>query len=721
MALMEAEEIRAQLERVLSSAIFADAGRAQKFLRFVVEVALAGRHDEIKESVIGVEVLGRTASFDPRNDPIVRVEAGRLRSRLLSYYQSEGAADTVLIDLPKGGYVPQFQKRPALPAPTSIPPPGEAAVRPVKTPIASTWGLLAVACALCVLLLLGATWVYLNRTPAREPMRLSVLPPEGAVLSASAISPDGRYLAFSATTGKTSRVWIRALDSVEAKVLPGTEEAAYPFWSPDSKWIAFFSAGKLKKIPVSGGPAQAVCNTQAGFGGTWGSQNVIAFAQRPAGTIFQVPADGGTPRPVTTLDAARGELAHEFPSFLPDGRHFLYSVTSRGPGESTLRAGSLDGRESKFLLNADLGAAYAPAWAGHPGALLFAYRGALRSQAFDAEHLELRGSAVQLAGEVRYVAARADLSAAANGVFAYWGNSEVDRQLTWFDRNGKALAAVGPPNSYFSVRLSPDEKRLAIEAVDAAAGRSEIWIMDLNRGSLSRIGAQAVEAFAPIWSPDGSEVAFSAETSSGMNLMRQRLDQLSAAPLLEMPGVKIPTDWSADGKFVAYSSPWPEYLTLNAWVMPVRNSGNDKPRRYTNGGHNDGDAAFSPGLSADSSRWIAYTSDETGQDEVYVKTFPAGDRQWQVSPAGGWMPQWRHDGRELFYLTPDSKLMAVDISAGPNFASGTPHALFETTIVRTSYPVLPGIEYAVSRDGQRFLVNSALRKNLFQTITVVFT
>jgi Tol biopolymer transport system component len=430
--------------------------------------------------------------------------------------------------------------------------------------------------------------------------------------------------------------------------------------------------------------------------------------------LYQVPAAGGTPKVVATVDPSRGEIAYLFPHFLPDGRHFLYSVMNREPGEAAVRASSLDGGNSKFLLNADLGAAYA----GHTGSLIFAYHGALMSQPFDVQRLQLTGAASQIAPVVRHLAMRADFSASSNGVIAYQGNSEKDRQLTWFDRKGKELGTAGPRNNYRSFSLSPDEKRLAIEADDPASGRAELWIMDLQRGSMSRIGAQALGGLAPVWSPDGSEIAFSAITASGMYLWRQAADQLDAAPLLELAGPKTASDWSADGKFLAYTAAWPEFQSLGIWVMPARGSGKDKGHAYSTGPF-ECCAVFSPSLSADGPRWMAYSSNATGQEEVYVKGLPAGDRQWQVSTGGGRLPHWRQDGRELFYLAPDTKLMAVDIPTGANFAAGTPRALFETTIVPFSYPTLPGNSYAVSRDGQRFLVNYAIRKTAPESITVV--
>ena len=701
---MEADRIRTQLDRILASSTFADAERARRFLRFVVELALAGRNDEIKESVVAVEVLGRAASFDPRMDPIVRVEAGRLRTRLSSYYQSEGTSDPVIIDLPKGGYVPHFEERPSS-QPATMPRPKSARRQ----------ALIAVSAALSGVLAFWAISSYSHSAPPLpEPVRLSVLPPEGSELKNMTISPDGRYLAFTATSEKVTRLWIRKLESLDARALPGTEGAAFPFWSPDSQSVAFFSFPQLRKIRAAGGPSQAICATDAGFGGTWGSQGVIVFGQRPGGTLFQVPAAGGTPKPVTTLDRAHGEIVQFSPYFLPDGRHFLYSAVNRMPTVSSVRVSSLDSHDAKLVVNADVGAVYAPPYAGHAGSLLFSYHGALMSQPFDTERLELSGAASQIAPNVRHLG-RTEVSVSSNGVIAYQGNSEKDRQLTWFDRNGREIGTAGSRNDYNNVSLSPDEKRLAIEACDPYSGRCEIWIMDLQRGSLSRIGTQAEEGFAPVWSPDGSEIVFSAESSSLITLMRQAVDKPNAVPFLGLGGVVVSSDWSADGKFVAYTR---LQVEGGIWVKPTGGNTGDRGRWYSRADH-ECCAAFSPILSVEGPRWMAYTSDETGQNEVYVKTFPAGDRKWQVSNGGGWQPQWRQDGREIFYLALDGKLMASDVVAGPNFASGAPQTLFDTTSLPSPAPKLPEKTYAVDKAGQRFLVNCALRKSAPGSITIL--
>ncbi len=692
---MQSEQVRAQLNCILGSATFAEAERACKFLRFVVELALAGREEEIKEGVVAVEVLGRRSSFDSRTDPIVRVEAGRLRTRLLAYYQSEGLQDPVLIDLPKGGYVPQFHER-SSPRQNSI---------PNKTSL-RVWSLGSAA----LLILLVVWWLLPAAAPRQPALRLSVIPPPDSDVRSTAISPDGKYLAFTATSGKLTRLWIRALDSSGAQPLVGTENAAYPFWSPDSKSIGFFDR-TLKTIPISGGPARIVCETQAVFGGSWGRHGVIVFAQRPSGTVFQVRETGGTPRAITVVDRARGEIAHMFPYFLPDGVHFLYSVINLAPVQAALRVGSTDSPESSFLMNADLGAIYSPPFDKHTGAILFAYHGALMSQPFNAKSLKLTGAASQIAPEVRHVMLRPDISVSSEGTLAYQPNSEKIRQLIWFDRNGRELTKGGAPNNYASISLSPDEEHLAVEASDTTSGRAEIWIMDLKRGTLSKMGRNIEEAYTPIWSPDGSEIVFAAATNSVMTLARQRVDRLNAEFLPGPRGVLIASDWSADGKFLAYSRFQSEQ---GVWIRSAAESASDSGHPYSMDAPDlyspECCAAFSPTTSARGPQLMAYSSLETGQIEVYVKNLPAGDHKWQVSTGGGWQPHWRADGQELFYLALDGKLMAADILPGREFHCRAPKPLFDTNILPFTYPMLPGNLYAVSRDGDRVLVNYSPRR-----------
>ena len=356
---MEPTRVSAQLNRILSSVTFLDAERARSFLRFVVERALNGGAGEIKESVIAVEVLGRNSSFDSKTDPIVRVEATRLRNRLRDYYAREGAADDVFICVPKGGYVPEFseRQRPAL-------------------------------------------------LPNEDVLRLSLLPPKSAVFDSFVIAPDARKIAFTAYLNGQMMLWVRDLDTLDAKALPGTATAAMPFWSPDSRSIAFFTPSKLKVIQVSGGPCRDLADVVVGKGGTWNRDGIIVFCPRPVGPLHQIPAGGGTARPVTSLDAARAEIFHGFPQFLPDGRRFLYLAACSRPGESSIRVGSVDSDVSKLLVSAETSASYAPLFGtprlgGRSGCLLFICHQSLLAQALDPQTLELRGEPETVAAEVR--------------------------------------------------------------------------------------------------------------------------------------------------------------------------------------------------------------------------------------------------------------------------------------------------------------------------------
>lgn len=704
---MHAERVREQLKRLLSSRSFADAERGSRFLRFVVDATLEGRTGEIKESVIGVEVLGRSPSFDPKTDPIVRVEAGRLRSRLNTYYQNEGKADPVLISLPKGGYVPQFSEHKS----------------GTKVQLTRYPAILLIAGAMLGFAASALLLFYSrNTSEPTDVLRLSILPPRGAVIEHSAISPDGRRIAFSAVSAGKLQLWIRQLDSLEATPLPGTEDAAYPFWSPDGRTLGFVARTTLKKIEISGGPAQTLCNIGPFRGGAWGSAGVIVYGPHPLGVLYQIPASGGTSRPVTALDPARGEIAHEFPHFLPDGRHFLYFAVSSRPGESSIRVGSLGSMDSKFLVNADASAAYAPGLAGNRGFLLFVYGGALLAQPFDPRALELGGERLVVVPKIPYRIGHADFSVSASGVLAYRAGTLADRQLAWFTREGRLIGTVGPPNDYYAWSLSPDERRLAFMQSDPSGAGSAIWTRELATGASARLTTASAVAFTPVWSPDSSEVLFTTGTERDMSLQRQAVHARVSVDVLESQGPKFLSDWSSNGRFVAYFTPWPEWKKLNLFFADItRPSGKENPWRAWSSDYSEASGSFSPSdAAAGVPRWIAYTSDETGHDEVYVRNFPAGDRKWLISTAGGWMPHWRPDGKELFYLTLDGILTAVGVKEGSRFASGSPHPLFQTGIPPWSGPPeVPTSAYAVSRDGRHFLINGAVDPTTALPLTVV--
>ena len=670
---MDAKQVRLQLDRILASAAFAESERASCFLRFVVERKLEGLAHEIKESVIAIEVLGRTPSFDSKSDPIVRVEAGRLRDRLNAYYEAEGGADPVLISLPKGRYVPEFTER-----------------RPWEA----------------------------SRSAV---LRLSILPPENTSFESFAVSPDGRKLAFTAPLNGRMMLWIRALDSLEVRPLAGTDNADWPFWSPDSLSIAFFARNKLKVAGIGGGPARDIADILVGLGGAWNAEGVILFCPRPIGVLYKVSPAGGVAAPVTSLDESRAEVSHGFPQFLPDGRHFLYLAASSRPGDSSIRAGSLDSTSSKVLLSADTGAAYAPTLRGHPASLLFAHDGALMAQAFDCGTLELSGERTVIVPEVRYQRwHQARFSVSANGILLYQSGSAENRQFAWFDRQGRSHSTIGPRNDYISFSLSPNERYVAVNRFDDQdTVYPTIWVLDLSReGAVFRFTDPDVAQanFNPVWSPDSKEIVFSRGDDRRMRLFRQALSGGTAKLVLDTEGPKFPTDWSSDGRFVSYSSQAPDYRHLHIWLVELDVP---EPRSFLQHSHEESSAQFSPADGGEAPRWLAYTSHETGRYEVYVRDYPGGQHKWQISSQGGFQPHWRHDGRELFYLTLDGKLMSVAVTISPTFEFESPAPLFLTGLHFLPQYRTWMNQYAVSRDGQRFLLNLWLPEAAQGPITAV--
>jgi eukaryotic-like serine/threonine-protein kinase len=573
---------------------------------------------------------------------------------------------------------------------------------------------------LLILLAGSATYSYFRRHSIAAAIRMSFLPPAGSVIKAFAVSPDGRYVTFTANSQGKFVLWLRTIDSLTPQLLPGTDGAAYPFWSPDGRSIAFFTPGKLKRIEIPGGPAQTICDAADGRGGSWNSDDVIVFAGGPNGPLFQVKAGGGLPAPVTRIDPANHETAHLFPQFLPDGHRFLYLAAGAGMGEPAVRAGSLDSMESHFIARADAPAVYIAPAQGALGSLLFGDRGALISQAFDVQTLQLRGDRTLVAPASPHTFGWLNAAVSASGTLAYRGATGKERQITWYDRTGKALETIGKRNSYYAWNLSPDQTRLAMADQEPAFEAAPLWTMDLAKGSPSRLTMTVGRMFYPVWSPDGTGILFSRENGEGMSIERHALNGNSLIPLLKSSGPMFPTDWSADGRFVTYFTASPDLTQLKLWVAAVPANGVEpKPRALSPATANETSGAFSPTVSKEGPRWIAYTSDESGRPEIYVKNFPAGDHKWKISTHGGWMPHWRQDGQELFYLAMGGSLMAVEIAESPDFTVGVPNELFRTTIPPPDYPDVPVNEYAVSHDGQRFLVNDVVDATGVKPITIL--
>jgi Tol biopolymer transport system component len=562
----------------------------------------------------------------------------------------------------------------------------------------STAGLWMAATVVLALIALALAVVQVRRAPAQaSAIRYTVAPPPGTTFYDFAdpfkVSPDGGRFAFVTLSpqGK-SQLYVQSLDALAAQPLGGTEGAVAPFWSPDSRSLAFFAEGKLKAVDLSGEAVRTICDMPGGFGGAWNAAGVIVIAPGPeGGGLSRVAASGGPRTPVTTLDATRKESAHWWPSFLPDGDHFLYYVRSARPEDTGVYAGSLSSKTATRVLSVDSNATYA---SGH---LLFARQGTLWAQPFDPARLRLGGDPKMVTpGVWRFAGdSNADFSASETGVLAFRTVTHVTTQPTWYDRTGKPLGTVSDPGEYVHLALSPDETRVALERLDPKTGDGVIWIHDVGRNISSRFTFDPTWSWSPIWSPDGTRVAYASAPGSPA-LFVKPAGGGTQERLADMQGLSQPNDWSADGRLVIYSSQIPG-ATRDIWAQPV--SGGDRkafPVMQTE--FNEGEAHMSP-----DGRWLAYSSNESGRLEVYVRSFQASALKRSISASGGSQPVWRRDGGELFYLTDDGSVMSVAVTAGATFESAAPQLLFRAPI-QWGWAGLWRSVYAATADGRRFLI-----------------
>jgi Tol biopolymer transport system component len=582
----------------------------------------------------------------------------------------------------------------------------------------AVWIAAAVA-AIILSFFVGMRW---RTSTAADVARFEIYPPErsdwsGAVYATIpvpqfALSPDGREIVFVAPAPDSSpMLWLRAMGDVTPRVLPGTENAQDPFWSPDGRWVGFFADGGLKKTPGGGGPVQLVAEGVADSrGGSWGPDDTILFATSSS-TIFRVSAGGGTISPVTRRDASRQEGAHRWPYFLPDGRHFVYTVLGGG-AERGLYAGSLDGNMKKFLLRvrSDTNAFYAS-----PGYLLFVDGDTLLGQAFDAARLELMGQPFTVAERVgRSTAYNSAVSVSSTGALAYSGLLLRLGRLTWFDRAGKPAESVGSEGDYTDFRLSPDDQRLATSIVDPKFGAPDIWITELTRGGPLRLTFDpAIDATA-VWSPDGAQILFRTFRRGLVDFyLKSAAGGGGEAPAMLQEALRsagvdsntlVPTDWSPDGRHVIFSVAPSSY---GLWLLPL--AGEKKPVSFL-----PSPGAMHANFSRDG-KLVAYTSNESGKNEVYVQTVPLSDRKSQVSIDGGYEPRWGRDVNELYYLSEDRKLMVVSVGAGPSF--GAPKVLFQTRVPAGVSPFRTN--YVPTRNGERFLIKTQGSEPMPNPITVV--
>ena len=554
-----------------------------------------------------------------------------------------------------------------------------------------------------------------------EPFRFQILPPENGVFdNYLALSPDGRRLTFT-SKGADGRVrlWVRNMDTLESRALAGTENASSPFWSPDSHFLAYVDGSKLKRIDILGGPPQVICEVPGLAGqGAWNSDDVIVFGQRATGTLWRVPAAGGLPSRLTSADQ---KVVHGFPSFLPDNKHFIYTkVPTQGydGGNSTggVYVGSLDAKPeqqmSKKLLSSTFNTVYVRN-ADEPSGRLLSYQdGTLMAQTFDLNHLELIGEPVPIAEQIgQAFRAYGFFTASANGVLAFRGGSEGVVRLTWFDRQGKVLGTMSESANIYWPSISPDGDTVAFDRRNPQTGLRDIWLHDLARDSDSRFTfGPGVNQF-PVWSPDNKYIAFQAGRDQLPNVYVKAIRGATLEQVVDPSAhSKRPDDWSRDGRYIIEQVSDPK-TKEDIWVLPM--FGDHKPFPYLQTEFNEIRAKLSP-----NGQWLAYVSDETKQTEVYVQTFPTPGRKWQISTKGGTLPVWSRDGRELFFIGADRKLMAVDFRNGPASA-GVPTPLFDTRFdmgLGVGNDMNPW--YDVSRDG-RFLIPSQSEQIGSAPITVV--
>jgi len=575
-------------------------------------------------------------------------------------------------------------------------------------------GILAVAA-----IAFAVAYLQTQRAP-QVSVRSYILPPEkstflltGNESGPPVLSPDGLRIAFVAKNADGKQVlWVRPLNSAVAQPMAGTDNATYPFWSADSRYVAFFAGGKLNKVEASGGPPQALCDASAGRGGSWSERGVIVFAPEATGGLMRVDAAGGTRVPLTTPDPK--ETSHRWPVFLPDGKHFVYFAHGTSSAEDGIYLAALDSNERKLLLRNDSNAIYAA-----PGYLLFVRSNTLMAQRFNPRTLVLENEAKPIAD---HVAVNTDtwksiVTASTNGELLYQhGAAGGGSQLVWYDAAGKPGEPVLPENAdYDEPALSPDASKLAVALESKGVG--DIWVVDLARHNKTRLTFGPQYSTWPVWWPDGKSIVYSnGATSSGDSIYRQNADGSgSKEKLLETPGISsLPFSVSTDGRYLAYMRRDPKSKTsYDIWVLPMfpNQSGERKPIPVVATDFSDVTPSFSP-----DGKWLAYANDETGRYEVYVQPFPSGAGRWQVSTSGGSRPQWRKDGKEMYFFSTDQQqVMAVDIKQnGGSLQLGTPQVLLKATTV--SGPQGP---YTVSADGKKFVMNTVSPQSITEPLTLI--
>lgn len=567
--------------------------------------------------------------------------------------------------------------------------PAVVAAAPARRGGALGWAAAVVFAVIAIAVVVG---FVMKPTVEERIVRASILPPKdvrfnlrGIHPGPVVISPDGRRITYvGRQSGGTSQLYVRELDGTDARALPGTDEAGYPFWSPDGRAVGFFAAGKLKRVDMTGGPPLTLCDAATGKGGSWNHDGTIVFAPSFNTPLHVVSENGGASTAVTSVVQSRGENSHRFPWFLPDGEHFLYFA--RGGGESSsIRVGAISSDFDHEVMRATSNAVYAS------GYLLFLRESTLMARPFDAESFDFTGDPVPVGDPVRFIpgAMCGIFCASEEGLLVYQGGSSIPgARVTWRDMAGQELDAVGEIVQQDNLAISPDGKQICVEVFDNVGGTADLWIYDVERRIRTRFTFDPANDLSPVWAPDGSKLVFASNRAGRSSLYMKAFGGASNEELLlESEGNLYSDDWTADGKHFVYLN-LDSSATGDIWALPME--GERKPFPVLNSPHGEYGAQVSP-----NGGWIAYQSDESGQFEVYVTSFPVAGRKWQISSGGGANPKWAPGGRAIYYIG-NNTFFRVETDPGEStFGIGATERLFESNTV---------ISYEVDVTGERIVL-----------------
>ena len=583
-----------------------------------------------------------------------------------------------------------------------------------RRPMSVPW-LVAGAIALLIIVL-GVGYARRGTPEPPRMVKASLLPPENTSFGDIALSPDGKWLAFTAATGSHVQLWLRSLAGDEANPVEGTDGASLPFWSPDSRFVGFFASGRLKKVGLGDGSPVTLCRASVATGGTWNREGFILFTELGVPQISRVSDSGGIPEVVLRADPGQTDL-HE-PFFLPDGRRFLYLAISAKDDVGGIYVGSLDGNLRQRVLEHDANAIFVSGQANEArhGHLLFGREGGLMAQAFDTDVLRLTGEAAPIAARLGTVHGanisyrRRIFTASANGLLVY--DPHLDRQrsqMLWVDRQGKTLHTLIQLDNVSIPSLSRDESRIVVARKDVATNNNDLWLTDPLGNNPVKFTFDPGSDLLGLWSPDGRRIVWTSTRNGSFDLYEKEVSGSGQDTLLlRSDEPKFPLDWSRDGRYLLYRQIGPQ-TSHDIFVLPM--SGGSKPFPYLQTPAMENGGAFSP-----DGNWIAYNSDESGRSEVYVERFPTHGGKRQISPGGGGGPRWRADGKELYYYSLDGRLMAVSVTnSGETLATGTPTALFPFR--PAGAPTVPS--YTATRDGQRLLLSAIVDTDPKAPLSVV--